>query len=56
MSNVAKNCNILAAIVVWTFYIILIDQQNYFADLYPAKILGLLFQNRYFCCCRDVVL
>jgi len=37
MSNAAKNFDILAI----SFYIILIVQQNYFSDLYPAKILDL---------------
>jgi len=46
MSNTAKNFDIL----VWAFYIIiLIVQQNYFSDLYPAKILDFFFQqNRSF--------
>jgi len=38
MSNAAKNFDILTT----NFYInILIDQQNYFSDLYPARILNL---------------
>jgi len=37
MSNAAKNFDIL----VWAFYIIILIVQNYFCDLYPAKILDL---------------
>jgi len=41
MSNAAENSDILTT-GVWTFYIIiLIVQQNYFSDLYSAKILNL---------------
>jgi len=40
MSNATKNFDILA---IWAFHIIIfIVQQNYFSDLYPAKILDLL--------------
>jgi len=40
MSNVAKNFDILATSLS-VLLIILIVQQNYFFDLYPAKILDL---------------
>jgi len=41
-SNAAKNFDILATTIIWTFYIIiLMVQQNYFSDLYSAKILDL---------------
>jgi len=45
MNNATKNFDILVSLIfqlVWAFYIIiLIVQQNYFSDLYPAKILDL---------------
>jgi len=40
MSNAAKNVDILATARA-SYIIILIVQQNYFCDLYPAKILDL---------------
>jgi len=39
----------------WTFYIIILTiQQNYFSDLYPAKILNLSKQNRVFFPCVNL--
>jgi len=40
MSNAAKNFDILVTSLS-VLHIILIVQQNYFSDLYPAKILDL---------------
>jgi len=40
MSNAVKNFDILATSLS-VLHIILIVQQNYFSDLYPAKILDL---------------
>jgi len=37
MSNAVKN--FILATIVWAFYIIILIVQNYFSDLYPAKIL-----------------